>query len=64
MKYRFRCIKCGSESERDIPLDEYDRLKHEQVCGCGEKMERVIEWEGFARGSGGGWCGNSSGNAI
>ena len=48
MKYRFRCTKCGSESERDIPLDEYDRLKHEQKCECGEKMERVIEWQGFA----------------
>lgn len=29
-----------------------------------EKIERVIEWQGYASGSGDGWCGKSSGNTI
>lgn len=64
MTYTFRCKDCGAVCEKVIPIAQYDEVKDKQKCICGEKMERVIEWEGYAKGSGDGWCGNSSGNAI
>lgn len=64
MNYRFKCRECGAEEERNIPLAFYDEQKEKQVCACGAKMKRVIEWQGYAKSSGDGWCGKSSGNAI
>ena len=41
------------------------KKKNNQVCpACNGKLERVIEWQGIATGSGSGWCGNSYGNTI
>ena len=55
MLYRFQCTECKCEEE-----------KEKQTCSnCGAKMQRVIEWSGFAKGSGEGWFGKSDGsNAI
>lgn len=64
MYYKFKCTACGKEEERNILISDYDREKEKQVCSCGEKMERVIEWEGIAEGSGQGWCGARGGNII
>ena len=65
MLYRFRCLECDCEENKEIPIAEYDKKKKEQVCSnCGGDMERVIEWTGIAKGEGQGWCGNSRGNVI
>lgn len=64
MKYTFRCEICRKIAEIDIKLADYDTEKENQICACGGKMKRVIEWHGYAKGSGAGWCGNSTGNAI
>lgn len=66
MKYNFVCKNCGAEEEKEIAIKDYDTEKEKQTCSnCGAKMQRVIEWEGFAKGSGEGWCGKSDGsNAI
>lgn len=64
MVYRFRCMSCGAEEEKEIRMEDYPMQKDRQVCGCGGKMKRVIEWQGFAKGGGAGWCGKSTGNAI
>ena len=70
MYYRFICTNknCGAEEEKEIPMKDYDKEKEKQVCSsCGGKMQRfrLLEWEGFAKGSGEGWFGKSDGsNAI
>jgi predicted nucleic acid-binding Zn ribbon protein len=66
MYYRFQCTKCKCEEEKNIPVSDYDREKEKQICSnCGAKMQRVIEWNGIAEGSGLGWFGKSDGsNAI
>ena len=65
MLYRFQCTECKCEEEKEIAIKDYDEEKEKQVCSsCGGKMQRVIEWEGFAKGSGEGWCGNSKGQTI
>ena len=65
MKYRFECQKCHKSEEREILIKDYDKEKENQLCKCGEKMKRVIEWEGIATSSNNnGWCGKSGGNAI
>lgn len=64
MLYKFRCNDCGAVCDKPIPVAQYDEMKDKQICICGGKMARVIEWEGYAKGGGDGWCGNSSGNAI
>lgn len=64
MKYLFKCEKCNNPTEIDIKVEDYDREKERQTCICGGKMKRVIEWQGWAKGSGGGWCGKSSGSTI
>lgn len=43
MTYIFKCTKCNKKDERDIPISDYDKEKHNQVCKCGGKMERIIE---------------------
>lgn len=46
-------------------MKDYDKEKNNQKCpNCNGKMERVIEWQGVATGSGPGWCGNTYGNTI
>lgn len=62
--YTFRCTKCKKKEERNIPMNLYNKEKNNQICSCGSKMERVIEWTGIAEGNGAGWCGKSSGNVI
>ena len=65
MVYKFRCESCGKVFNVGICIKDYDRLKNRQKCPeCGQKMKRVIEWQGIATGSGEGWCGKSGGNAI
>ena len=45
---------------------QHDEQKEKQICSsCGGKMQRLLEWEGIATGSGEGWHGRSDGsNAI
>ena len=64
MEYKFKCEKCQKEEMRNIKLSEYDVLKNKQFCKCGEKMQRVIEWQGTATGSGEGWYGKNGSNTI
>ena len=65
MFYLFNCSKCHKNESRDIPMDKYDKEKNNQICSCGAKMQRVIEWSGIAESSNSnGWCGKSTGNAI
>ena len=65
MIYKFKCKTCNKEEEKEIAIKEYDKEKIKQVCSaCGSKMDRVLEWEGFAEGSGQGWFGARGGNII
>ena len=65
MFYLFFCEKCHKNESRDIPMNLYDKEKNNQICSCGSKMQRVIEWSGIAESSNmNGWCGKSTGNAI
>lgn len=65
MFYNFKCQNCGEVQEKEICVKDYDRLKNSQTCSkCGGTLKRVIEWQGIATGSGSGWCGKSTGNAI
>lgn len=66
MIYKFKCESCGKVFNVGICIKDYDRLKNRQTCPeCGQKMKRVIEWEGIATSSNNnGWCGKSGGNAI
>jgi predicted nucleic acid-binding Zn ribbon protein len=65
MFYKFKCKNCGKVEEKEIAIKDYDREKENQTCPeCKGKMDRVIEWEGYAKGEGQGWCGKSSGNVI
>lgn len=62
MIYTFRCLTCKRDFDIGIPLSEYDKKKNEQVCpDCGTTLERKIEWNGIATGSGDGWFGRSNG---
>ena len=51
MRYLFECGACRKTTEIDIKLENYDSEKERQRCSCGGKMKRVIEWQGYARGS-------------
>ena len=63
--YTFCCTSCKKQEERNIPMSDYDKEKNNQICSCGAKMQRVIEWSGIAESSNmNGWCGKSTGNAI
>jgi predicted nucleic acid-binding Zn ribbon protein len=65
MYYRFQCTKCKCEEEKSIPVADYDTEKEKQICSnCGAKMQRVIEWNGIATGSGLGWFGKSDGSSA
>ena len=64
MKYLFTCKKCHKKENRDIPMNQYDTEKNKQICTCGAKMERVIEWSGIAEGKGDGWHGKAGSNVI
>ncbi len=64
MKYNFKCENCGKVQEVEIAIKDYDKEKDKQKCSCGGKLKRVIEWTGYAKGEGQGWCGKSSGNVI
>lgn len=52
MNYLFNCEKCGKSAEIEIKISDYDAEKNKQVCNCGGKMKRVIEWQGWAKASG------------
>lgn len=41
--YKFKCIKCKKTEEKEIPMADYDKEKNNQICKCGEKMQRVFE---------------------
>ena len=62
--YTFRCTKCKNVESREIAMKEYDKEKNKQVCSCGAKMQRVIEWNGIAEGSGEGWFGKAGSKVI
>lgn len=63
--YTFRCTSCKKQEERNIPMNQYDTEKNNQICSCGAKMQRVIEWSGIAESSNmNGWCGKSTGSTI
>lgn len=64
LNYKFRCTACNGTCEKDIPLAEYDKQKDKQICICGGKLARVIEWTGIATCDGSGWCGKSTGSTI
>ena len=66
MFYKFKCTQCGKVFDVGISIKDYDKYKDRQKCPeCGQKLKRVIEWEGVATSSNNnGWCGKSSGNAI
>ena len=64
MTYKFKCTSCNGTCERDIPFAEYDKQKNNQVCICGGRLIRVIEWTGIATCDGSGWCGKSTGSTI
>ncbi len=64
MIYKFKCDICGKSAEIDIKLADYDSEKDKQVCECGGKLSRIIEWQGQAVGSGDGWFGKNGSNAI
>ncbi len=65
MFYNFKCKSCGKTFEVEIPIKAYDTEKDNQTCpDCNGKMERVIEWQGIASGSGEGWFGARGGNVI
>ena len=65
MQYLFACSNCHKNESRDIPMNLYDKEKNNQICSCGSKMQRVIEWSGIAESSNSnGWCGKSTGNTI
>ena len=63
--YTFRCTSCKKQEERNIPMNQYDTEKNNQICSCGAKMERVIEWSGIAESSNmNGWFGKAGSNVI
>lgn len=67
MKYLFSCTnsKCQKKESRDIPMNLYEKEKNNQICTCGAKMERVIEWSGIAESSNmNGWYGKAGSNVI
>lgn len=65
MKYLFSCTKCKKKENRDIPIQNYDEQKNKQICSCGAKMHRVIEWTGIAESSNmNGWFGKAGSNVI
>ena len=66
MKYLFSCTntKCRKKENRDIPMNLYDTEKDKQICSCGARMERVIEWTGVAEGKGDGWFGKAGSNVL
>jgi hypothetical protein len=46
-------------------MSEYSNVKDSQKCPkCGNKVSRVIEWNGIAEGSGEGWFGKSDGKKV
>lgn len=53
MNYLYKCPNCKKQEYRDIPMKVYDKEKSNQICSCGGKMERVIEWSGIATDIGG-----------
>lgn len=63
MLYKFKCKKCKKIELRSINIEDYDKEKNKQLCrACEQPMERVLEWSGFATGSGDGWFGRSDGS--
>lgn len=69
MFYKFRCPVCEHRIDIDIPMADYDKAKHCQLCPvCFAKdsnnvvLERIIEWSGTASGNGDGWFGRSDGS--
>lgn len=65
MNYKFRCRECKKNYEIDIKMAEYDKEKNNQECPkCHKKLERIIEWQGIAEGSGDGWYGKSGSKVI
>lgn len=54
MFYKFKCEKCNTTVERQIPIDDYDKEKNNQKCNnCGNTLVRVIEFEGAFGNTGG-----------
>ena len=64
MNYLFKCPACNGTVEIDISINEYSEQKDKQICTCGNKLVRVLEWTGIATGSGEGWCGARGGTTI
>lgn len=64
MNYKFKYNICGKSAEIDIKISDYDTEKDKQFCECGGKMNRVIEWQGWAKASGEGWYGKNGSNVI
>jgi len=52
--YSFRCTKCNSDREVKFSYSEYDIMKDNVACECGEKMSRTVEAPLFSL-AGGGW---------
>lgn len=61
MFYSFRCPKCNSRVEREIKMEDYDKVKNSQLCNnCGSTLERIIEFDGLLKAPGYGVDGNIS----
>lgn len=52
--YSFYCQDCKKEREVKFSYSEYDIMKDNVLCDCGEKMKRTVEPPFFSL-SGGGW---------
>lgn len=62
MTYAFSCPLCNRGFDIEIPIADYDKMKNVQTCpDCNCTLNRKIEWNGIATGSGCGWFGKSNG---
>ena len=41
--YIFECAKCKNAEEREILMQNYEAEKENQICKCGNKMQRVFQ---------------------
>lgn len=63
MTYTFVCPVCSKDYDIEIPMSEYNEKKNTQICvNCNTILNRKIEWNGTATGSGLGWFGKSNGD--
>ncbi|MBN2101012.1 zinc ribbon domain-containing protein [Candidatus Dojkabacteria bacterium] len=62
MKYKFRCTKCGLESEFEMSIGEYENFSA-KCEECGSKMDRIFESPNIKSSAGGGDGESSDGSS-